>query len=112
MATYENLELDHYYLIRETEGGDITLTQVVLETAKSLLLLHIDEVETTVWKKKDDFVFEIIEELTQEQVEEYEDLFEDDDDDWNFNEIEFDEEELGDEEEEDDDEEEEEETIK
>ena len=107
MATYENLELDHYYLIRETEGGEITLTQVVLETAKSLLLLHIDEVETTAWKKKDDFVFEIVEELTQEQVDEYEDLFEDDDEDWNFNEIGF-----GDDDDDEEDEEEEDETIK
>jgi DNA-directed RNA polymerase delta subunit len=108
MATYANLELDHFYLIRETEGGEITLVQVVLETAKSFLLLHIDEIETTAWKKKDDFVFEIVEELPQEQVAEYEDLFEDDDDDWNFNEIEYDEDELDEDEE---DEEEEEETI-
>ncbi len=107
MATYENLQLDHYYLIRETEGAEITLTQVVLETAKSLLLLHIDEVETTAWKKKDDFVFEIVEELTQEQVDEYEDLFEDDDEDWNFNEIGF-----GDDDDDEEDEEEEDETIK
>lgn len=99
MATYANLELDHYYLIQETEGGPITLVQAVLETVKTFLVLQIDEVETTAWKKKDDAFFEIIEELTEAQVAEYEDLFEDDDDDWGFNEIEYDEEDFDDEEE-------------
>ena len=107
MATYSNLELDHYYLIKETEGNEIILVQVVLETAKSLLLLHIDEIESTVWKKKDDVVFEIVEELTQEQVDEYEDLFEDEEDDWSIDDIEFEEDAFGDEDEDEDEEEDE-----
>lgn len=106
MANYTDLLLDHYYLIREKEGGEITLIQVVLETAKSLLLLEIDEVESTFWKKKDDFVFEIVEELTPEQVAEYEDLFEDEDDEWDFNEIEFEDDDTEEDEEEEDEEEE------
>jgi len=86
MATYTNLSLDAYYLIRENEGGDITLVQPVMETGQCLLMLHIDEIETTVWKKKEDKLYEIIEELTEEQVAEYESVFgdedEEEDDEW------------------------------
>ena len=91
MATYSNLELDHYYLIKETEDTDITLVQPVMETGECFLILHLDEIETTVWKKKDDDIAEIIEELSEEQVAEFESLFEDDEDDnWNFEEPDYD----------------------
>jgi len=80
MATYNELELEHYYLVRETEGGEITLVQPIMETGKCFLVLTIDEVETTAWKKKDDTLAEVIEELTEEQVEEFEEIFEEDDD--------------------------------
>ena len=39
MATYANLELDHYYLIKETESDEITLVQPVLETIKTFLVV-------------------------------------------------------------------------
>ena len=80
MATYNQLELEHYYLVRETEGGEITLVQPIMETSKCFLVLTIDEIETTAWKKKEDSVAEIIEELTEEQVDEFEEIFEEDDD--------------------------------
>lgn len=108
MATYNELELEHYYLVRETEGGEIVLVQPIMETAKCFLVLTIDEVETTAWKKKEDSIAEIIEELTEEQVEEFEEIFEEDDDlsAWQKDE-EFDFEDDGEEEEWDEDEEEE-----
>jgi hypothetical protein len=90
MATYTNLSIDSYYLIREEEGGEITLVQPVMETNQCLLILQIDEIETTVWKKKDDTVFEIIEQLTEEQVAEYENLFEDEDEAWDIDEPDYD----------------------
>jgi len=80
MATYNQLELEHYYLVRETAGGEITLVQPIMETAKCFLVLTIDEVETTAWKKKEDSLAEVIEELTEEQVEEFEEIFDEDDD--------------------------------
>jgi hypothetical protein len=109
MATYANLELDHYYLIKETESEDITLVQPVLETVKTFLILQIDEVETTVWKKKDDVIFEVIEELTPDQVAEYEDLFEDEDEEWSFDDLEYSSDLAGDDEEDEDEDEEDEE---
>ncbi len=89
MAAYKNLELDHYYLIREEEGGEIALVQPVMETEKCFLILDIDEIETTHWKKKEDAIFEIVEELTEEQVEEYEAIFDEDDEEWGLEETEY-----------------------
>ena len=89
MATYTNLGIDRYYLIKEGENSDITLVQPVMETNLCLLLLHIDEIETSVWKKKADTVYEIIEELTEEQVAEYEALFEDEDEEWDIDEPDY-----------------------
>lgn len=111
MATYNELELEHYYLVRETEGGEITLVQPIMQTGKCFLVLTIDEIETTAWKKKEDSIAEIIEELTEEQVEEFEEIFDEDDDlsAWQEDEefdFEDDDEEWGEEEEEDDDDEE------
>ena len=82
MATYNELTLESYYLVREKEENDIVLVQPVMETGKCILLLYIDEIETTTWKKKQDNVFEIIEELTEEQVAEYENLFDSEEDAW------------------------------
>ncbi|HVX49875.1 MAG TPA: hypothetical protein VHB48_06950 [Chitinophagaceae bacterium] len=102
MATYNDLAFEHYYLVKEKETSDITLLQTVMETSKCVLVLQIDEVDMTYWKKKDEPVFEIIEELTEEQVAEYDTLFEDEDEEaWDIEEPDYefdDEEEPGDEE--------------
>jgi hypothetical protein len=100
MATYSNLEINHYYLVRENADGEIILVQPIMETDNCFLLLHLDEIEITVWKKKESNIAEIIEELTEMQVAEYENLFEDEEDNWGFDDEELDEEEeLGEEEE-------------
>ncbi len=91
MATYNDLELDHYYLVQETETAEIMLVQPVMATSQCLLILQIDEVEMTFWRKKVTPVFEIVEELNEEQVAEYESLFEDDNDyeDWETEETDY-----------------------
>jgi len=108
MATYNELEQDGYYLIREKEGADIILVQPLMQTAQCWLLTHIDEIEMTIWKKKDDIIFEIIEQLTDEQVFAYQQLFDGEEDDYStwedeepgysFEEEEEDEDELNDDE--------------
>ena len=80
MPTYANLEVNGFYLVRETEEDEIILIQPVMETNECFLLLQYNDYETIFWRKKDDVLTEIIEELTDEQVEEYENLFEDEDD--------------------------------
>ena len=44
--------------------------------------MHHDDDESTFWRKKSDVLFEIVDELTEEQAEEYENLFEGENDDF------------------------------
>lgn len=82
MATYNDLELEGYYLVKEKEGAELILVQPVMQTAKSVLLTHIDDIELSIWRKKDDTVYEIVEQLTEEQVYQYQQLFDGDDDEF------------------------------
>ena len=82
MSTYASLRLNGFYLVREKEAEEIVLVQPIMETASCYLLLHHDDEETTFWRKKADQLAEIIEELTDEQLAEYENLFDDDEDEW------------------------------
>lgn len=85
MATYNDLQTDQYYLIQETEAGALSLVYVLMETEKAVFLELENGSETQVWKKKSDTIAEIVEELTEEQADEYESImFEDDDEDEDF----------------------------
>jgi len=79
MPTYAILEIDRHYLIKESEDDEIILVQPLMETTECILLVEYSDAETTYWRKKEDEFDELIEELTDEQVEEYENLFEEDD---------------------------------
>jgi hypothetical protein len=52
-----------------------------MKTESCVLILIHEDVESIVWKKLSDNIFEIIEELSEEKVEEYDLLFEEDEDD-------------------------------
>jgi len=88
MGTYNQLALLQHYLVKEKEDSEITLVQTVMETGKCVLLMYYDEFDTTIWKKKDEAIFEIIEELTADQVAEYGELLNNEDDysDWELEE--------------------------
>ena len=81
MATYSDLKINGFYLIKEDENDEIVLVQPLMETDACLLLLNLDEYENTFWRKKTDAFFELVDELNDEQLAEYEILFEDDEDD-------------------------------
>jgi hypothetical protein len=81
MANYSGLLLDHAYLILEEEGDEIALVQILMETTKCVLVELHDNEDTTFWRKKSDPIFEIVELLTEEQVEAYDELFEDEEED-------------------------------
>ena len=75
MATFENLEVEKFYLLRIKEEDEITMVQVAMETDKCVLVYEFDdEYETTSWKKKVDTIAEIVEELTEEHLDEYENI--------------------------------------
>lgn len=76
MSTYATLQLNHFYLVIEKEGDDIALVQPRMETNDCVLITHHEDGEEyDFWRKKNDALFELIEELTDEQLAEYENLF-------------------------------------
>lgn len=85
MSTYSDLIIGRYYLITEVDGEELILVQPMLETNSAMfLILHDAEDEITYWRKKEDPIFEILEELTDEEALAYELLFDEDqaDEDW------------------------------
>jgi len=82
MSTYAELTMNTAYLIKENEEDEIQLIQLIMETNECYLVSKRDDFEGTFWRKKDDYIYEIVDELTDEQVAEYEELFEDDEDEW------------------------------
>ena len=81
MATYADLKINGFYLIKEDESDEIVLVQPLMETDACLLLMNLDEYENTFWRKKTDALHELVDELNDEQLAEYEILFEDDEED-------------------------------
>lgn len=86
MSTYAELQPEHFYLVIENEGEEIALLQPILETNNCLLLENQDDYGNIYWKKKSDTIFEIVDELTDEQVAIYEDLYEEDDNELSYEE--------------------------
>lgn len=93
MPTYANLQLNRFYLVRENENEELILVQPVMQTDNCvLLLLHNDNTHSSYWRKKTDPLQEIADELTDEQLATYENIFdgdtemyeipEDEEDDW------------------------------
>ena len=74
MAIFQDLELDKFYLIKLTGNEDIKLVQVAMSTDKCVLVYEFGEMDLTYWKKKDEQIIEIVEELTDEAIGEYESL--------------------------------------
>jgi len=80
MANYKDLLLDTRYLIKEFEGDSILLVEPIMITNECCLILIHDDVDSIVWKKQSDEILEIIEELTTAQSNEYDEMFEEDED--------------------------------
>jgi hypothetical protein len=80
MKNYESLEIGSFYLIIENEGENVSLVEPLMETNNAVLLMHHDDVESTFWRKKADPIFELVDELTEDQLDEYDALVELDED--------------------------------
>ena len=76
MKTYADLEVNHFYLVIEKKDEPIILVQPLLATNECILIEQYDDLELNYWRKKSDAIFELVEELTEEQVTEYDELFE------------------------------------
>lgn len=75
MNTFANLETDEFYLIREKENSEVTLVQTLMETDHCIFILQRGDDERSFWKRKTEPLFQIIDKLTEEQADEYEELW-------------------------------------
>jgi hypothetical protein len=81
MPVFNDLSIEKKYLINEYDGDNVLLVEPIMKTESCVLILIHEDVESIVWKKLSDNIFEIIEELSEEKVEEYDLFFEEDEDD-------------------------------
>ena len=81
MPVFNDLSIEKKYLINEYDGDNVLLVEPIMKTESCVLILIHEDVESIVWKKLSDNIFEIIEELSEEKAEEYDLLFEEDEDD-------------------------------
>lgn len=81
MPVFKDLSIEKKYLINEYDGDNVLLVEPIMKTESCVLILIHEDVESIVWKKLNDTIFEIIEELSEEKVEEYDLLFEEDEED-------------------------------
>jgi hypothetical protein len=84
MTNFNDLTIGNFYLVVENEGEQIALLEPLMHTDNAVLLMHHDDYETSIWRKKNDAIFEIVDELTIDQLDNYDALFEEEDDDDDF----------------------------
>ena len=77
MPVFNDLKLDTKYLINEFDGDVTLLVEPIMKTDLCILISIHEDVETFVWKKLNDDIFDIVEELTEKKSEKYDALFED-----------------------------------
>lgn len=71
-------------MVQEQENASLELIYVPLMTEKCVLVEYQDEEQTLSWYKKSDTLFEVVEQLTEEQAVIYESLFEDEEEEDDF----------------------------
>jgi hypothetical protein len=81
MAQFGDLQAGNYYVVQEVENTSLELVYVPLITDKCVLIEFQDEDQTLAWYRKTEPLFEIVEQLTEEQAVIYESLFEEEEDD-------------------------------
>jgi hypothetical protein len=74
MASFSELTPDSYYLIKENENSRVDLIFILMTTENCALIEFQDDEQTTAWYKKTDFIFEIIEQLSEEHATMYESI--------------------------------------
>jgi len=75
MYTYDLLETNCYYLVKDKEDSAITLIKVAVESDHCLFIQRFDEPMETAWKLKKDNLHDIIECLSDETVKAWKEHF-------------------------------------
>jgi hypothetical protein len=86
MYSYALLEKGCYYLIQEMEQGPVGLIRVNMETDYCMYVSSYADEELTVWKKKSDPIFDILELLADDKVKVWESIYKDSQDTYNYEE--------------------------
>jgi hypothetical protein len=86
MYSYALLEKGCYYLIQEKEQGPVGLIRVNMETDHCMYVSSYAETELTIWKKKTDPIFDILELLEDDKVKTWESIYNDSQDTYNYEE--------------------------
>lgn len=75
MYTYALLEPGCHYLIQETPESPVVTIKVAVESDHCLFITRYHEYAESIWKKKTDTLFDIIECLSDDKVKEWESAF-------------------------------------
>lgn len=86
MYSYALLEKGCYYLIQEKEEGPVGLIKVNMETDVCMYVSKFADTQLTVWKKKTDPIFDILELLGDDKVKTWESIYNDSPDTYNYEE--------------------------
>ena len=61
MYSYELLEQECYYIVQLKQDDPLTLVQVKVKSDHCLYVIHYGEIALMQWVKKNDFIFDIVE---------------------------------------------------
>ena len=75
MYSYELLEPGCYYLVQEKKDSPVNLIRVSVATDHCMYVSRYEETETREWKRKNDTIFDIIELLDDQSVQDWETEF-------------------------------------
>ena len=76
MWHYRSLHAGCYYLIKEKENATIHMVYVAMTTDKCVLIEYQQPESVLRWFSKEDEIAEVIEQLSEEHAQTYEELFE------------------------------------
>jgi hypothetical protein len=72
MYSYGLLEPGCYYLVQEKESSPIELIKVAVESDHCMYVFKYNDETVTIWKRKNDPVYDIIECLSDDKVDAWE----------------------------------------
>lgn len=86
MYSYELLEPGCYYLIQEKENTPVVMIKVAMVSDHCMYIAKYGDTESLEWKKKSDIVFDIIELLSDKNIKQWEAIFNNNEDAFNYEE--------------------------
>lgn len=86
MYSFALLERGCYYLVQEKEDSPVHLIKINLETDYCMYVARYGETIQLEWKRKTDPIFEILELVGEEKIKDWESIYNDNQDTYNYEE--------------------------